>query len=128
MSDTNTQSVDVSAKTDLSQEQMDRAIPISRKILSLIASAELPMGELKRETCGVAYDAAIKSSLQLMLDANLQVSDVQMVAALMLQPLDIVGKGIDHAMKINLQQASAKLWKKDPLEVTLSEVDALLKS
>jgi hypothetical protein len=115
-------------KNDLSKEQLDRCIPVARKVLSFIADAGLPIGDIKKETASDDYDKAIKSILQLLLDENLRVNDVEMVIALMLQPVDLVGKGIDHSLKINLKQASEKVWKKSPDEVTLQEVDALLKS
>lgn len=120
--------VEEAKKPDLSEEQLKRCIPVAHRLVKIISDAELPLGNLKKEEVGGVYDDVIKTSLQSFLDADLQVGDVQLVLALAMQSLDLVLKGVDHAMKINLSAASEKLWKMSPEEVRLQDIDKMLRS
>ena len=124
----NTQPQQTQEELDLSKAQMDKCIPIARQVLELIDRANLPIGDLKQADASKFYDEVRKSILQVMLNANLERQDVDLVGGLVLQPVSIILKGLEHALAISFQQAETQKWGKSVGEVTMLEMDTLIKS
>src|ERR1035437_4554849 len=113
---------------DLSKKQMDRTIPVAKKVLELIVGANLPIGDLKKDEVGSQYDVVKTSVLQVMLDADLEYQDLDLVYSLVVQPVSLILKGVEQALAISWENAETLKWGKSKREVTMKEADALLRS
>jgi hypothetical protein len=115
-------------KEDTTEKQLERCIPVARQVMKEIADSGVEIGNLKAEEVDAKFNAVRTSCLKAMLDANLLVNDVSMVLALILQPFELTCKGVESAFQMTLKQAAEKKWGKPSGEITLQEIDEILKS
>ena len=115
--------------SQVEQVMLDRCIPVAKRIQSIIHDADLTIGlDLKSEKIKDEYDAVAKSVLEEMLKADLQIQEVEILLALVSESTMLVANKVKHAMGLNLENAVKKLFGHNQEEVTMSEIDKILKS
>ena len=114
-------------KKDLTAEQVARCKPVAEKIRKGIVDANLPVGDLKKEEVDAVYDDVVKSAIAEMLSADVQIQDIEVILALVNQPFTLVAGKLKHSFAKNFETAAVQKWGKSPDEVTMSEIDSLIK-
>jgi hypothetical protein len=119
---------------DLGKLQMGRCLPVFNEILDYLAANKPPVGNLDVPEAVKAYDELAKVVIGKYLSADLQRQDCEMVQGMFLQMFSLIFKGsgkelwgVENALKATFNSAEAKKWGKSPSEVTLKELDSLLK-
>lgn len=112
---------------DLTKERMEKLLPIAKEVVRIIAGNNLPMGDNK-DLDIKRYDSVSKDVLQYMLDNEVKFSDKEFLFQLVLQPFDLVKETIFLSLKNNLDSAMNKVLKKDFREITLKDIDVILKN
>ena len=115
-------------KADLTAQQVSRCVPVAKKILALIAAADLPIGEIKKEEVDSLYDAVVNAALTEMLAGDIHIGDLDYLLNAIRQPIDLFNNRLTHALKITLDNAGRKKWSKEILDVTFKELDEFLRS
>ena len=111
---------------DLTKERMKKMVPIARQVLEMIVDAELPMGDLHAHN-NEKFNSLAKNILQLMLENEVKYIDKDFLFQLCLQPIDMAKEVVLKSLKNSFDQLIEKALKKDFLDVTLLDMDRILK-
>ena len=111
---------------DLTKERMKKMVPLARQVLEMIVEAELPMGDLHAHD-NEKFNSLAKNILQLMLENEVKYIDKDFLFQLCLQPIDMAKEVVLKSLKNSFDQLIEKALKKDFLDVTLLDMDRILK-
>ena len=112
---------------DPTKERTKKMVPIAHTATKLIVEAHLPTGE-HQDMDMKQYDAVATSVLQLMLDNDVKYSDKDFLFQLILQPFDLIKETVLLSLKKNLDVAIDRALGKDFRELTLGDMDKVLKN
>ena len=111
---------------DLTKERMKKMVPLARQVLEMIVEAELPMGDLHAHD-NEKFNMLAKNILQLMLENEVKYIDKDFLFRLCLKPIDMAKEVVLKSLKNSFDQLIEKALKKDFLDVTLLDMDRILK-
>ena len=110
----------------LNKERFERCVPIARKIIKLIAEADLPIGETHAHD-NTKYNSVAKEILAIMLKHEAKYVDKDFIFQLILQPFDQLKGIVFMSLGDSLDKAIDKKFGKDFRELTLRDMDKILK-
>ena len=111
---------------DLSKQRDKQLIPIVQEIIKIILEANLPVGELHAND-NAKFDHVAKQILTLMLEHKVKYVDKDYLFSLVLQPLNVVKETVDTSLKMSFDNVINKSLGKDFREVTLEDMDRVLR-
>lgn len=112
---------------DLTQQRLDRCLPVAQEILSILAASQPKMGEYE-ESWDACYNDIAEKVLKLMLEKDIHFSDKEFVFQLLMQPFEATRDFVIKALAISMDKAFEKKFGKDYSDVTFSDMDTILKS
>lgn len=104
-------------------------VPIVREIIKKITDAGLHIGDADTRTEGElnTYREACGNVISYMKDAGVKYTDLNFIFSLVLQPFDHVAGTIKNSLSMTRQDAEEKLLGKSVYDVTLQDLDDVLK-
>ena len=111
---------------DLTKERMERVAPVALADLKRIAEAELPVGDHNAHD-NDKFNAVAKEVIGDMISGELKYVDKEFLFQLVLQPFDMIGQIVNKSLSESLNKAEKNLFGKEFREVTLSDLDNILK-
>lgn len=112
---------------DATEESFRRLKPLAQGIIELVAFEKMPMGNNSNEEDDRFFPVAEKV-LALMRDADMKYSERENLFALLLQPFDKVRTIVLDSLNRSFNKAFDIKMGKAFLEVTLPDLDTILKS
>lgn len=110
-------------------ERLARCVPVAQEILKLIGDATPYMGEIasviERDNHFLELG---KEVLEIMLAHDIKYSERQFVFQLVLQPIESIKTIANASVETNFEAAMTKLFGKDIMEVSMSDLNNLLKA
>lgn len=116
---------DIKNNTDVN-EVHEQLKPVVQKILELIANLHLPVGNTSKEDEEKLYQAS-EQVLKLILDSNIKYMEKDILFQLVLQPLDTIKNIVLASLNRSANKVVARKFGKEFQEVTLQEMDEILK-
>ena len=119
---------------NLHEERLARCVPVARRILEIVSSNFPYMGDISDKSGQVkkeANDSYIKIAeeiLKEMLDKNLYYTEKLFVFSLVEQALKLSQEKVQMSLERSLERAETKLFGKSVLDLTLQDLDYVLKS
>ena len=111
---------------DLTKEREEKVVPVARKIIKLIIEAELPMGSIHAHD-NPKFAATAKEVLGLMLEVDMKYVDKDYLSQVILQPFDSVMEIVKRSLGESFNNAEKKVFGKDFRDLTLGDLDKVLK-
>lgn len=112
---------------DLSAARNERVLPLVQKIYELLGTKKLQLGEIPTESDKNEYFQISQEVVDLMLEAKLTYYDRIFLFQILLQPIEQLKDIVLNAIETSFAKANEKMWKKDVLELSLEDIDAVLK-
>lgn len=115
------------------KEMLERIVPIAKKALKIITEGDVLIGQNKDNSGKPVkefyefYKERSTKVLELLRDNNLKYNDIETLVQFMVQPVDLFRNYITTSLKQSFEKAQAILWGKDHLDVTLQDLDKILK-
>lgn len=116
----------------LSKDRDNKCEPIAEQILQIIAShkppASITNNERDHQKMLDAYTPIYAEITQLFLRKQVTLSEIEYTMSIVLSFFELTKQLIDRSNRKNLELAQNKLWGKEVLDLTLNDVDDILKS
>lgn len=112
---------------DLVKQRNEKCLPIVREIYDLIQKKQPKIGDMTDEEKFESYDELARDILKILLDNDVKLLDVNYIFRVALQPVDILKDIVVESLNHSLKNAQNKFWGKDSDDVTMSELDTVLK-
>lgn len=110
---------------DDTKEQLQRCLPVARRIIPVIAAVEGDIVGSRAEKLK-SYQPVASKVLEILLGENVLVGDINCVLTLLREPSDIVGYIVTESMNKHLEELQEKVFGKQPRELSMSEVHRCL--
>lgn len=111
---------------DLTKERDERLIPLAQKIVELITEAKLPIGDVHAHD-NAKFTNVARNILSIMLDANTKYVEKEYLFQLVFQQFDNIAQIVKKSLDESFNSAENKLFGKQYRELTLSDLDEVLK-
>lgn len=111
---------------DLHKEEMDRCVPIARKVLELMAEGVTEMGDITGTQPQGYKDIAVKVQ-QLFLEKNIYWVERQFIFQLLFQAFEMTRDITLNNLAKSFNFASQKMWGKEMDEIKFTDIDEILK-
>jgi len=112
---------------DLTKERDERCIPLAKKIVEFLGKEELVFGKITDADLDNCYRPLVKTLTADFREKNVSLSDVNYAFQLALQPYQQINSLMINKIDEAVRMCQEKLWGKPLGEVTLQDVDTLLK-
>jgi len=112
---------------DLTKERDEQLSPVAHKIIKVIAEAVLPLGGELHAHDNPKFVGVTKEVLGIMLDNGVKYVDSTFLFQLILQPFDNTREIVMKSLGESLTRAETKLFGKGYREVTLRDLDKIIK-
>lgn len=115
------------------RQRLNKITPIAIEALRIMTDGELLIGENMDKSGNLSdefrkfYQDRSTKVLTLLRDSNIKYSDVDLVISFMVQPIDVLKEMIKNSLNTSAELAQNKLWGKEYLDVTLQDMDNVLK-
>lgn len=111
---------------ELQKERIRKLTPVAKKIIELIAEAELPIGDVQ-SLSNELYSEVSKKILEVMLESNVKYVDRDFLFQLVLQPFDGVRELVGTSLRSSFDEIIDRALHKEFRELTMKDMDVLLK-
>lgn len=115
-------------QVDKSKARMDQCIPIAKEILKLLSEMETPMGDFSEEERQKYYVPIAEKVLDQLTSAGVKYMDVTFVNQLLVQVLENVFAIVSASTDTSLKICHKIKWGKDMMEVSLEDMDEVMKA
>lgn len=112
---------------DLTKEREEKLSPVAQKIINLISEAKLPLGSELHAHDNPKFSSVAKSILGVMLENEVKYVDSTFLFQLVLQPFDNIREIVMKSLSESFNKSEEKLFRKEYREVTLADLDRILK-
>ena len=114
------------AQDQLHKERLEKCVPLAKKLIKEIANADLAIGDAHAHD-NDAYEAVAKEILKIFLYEDFKYRDKEFIFQLVLQPFDQIREIVVKSLAQSFDRAINVALKKDFMEVTVMDLDNLLK-
>lgn len=104
-----------------------RCLPVAKDIIILIGNSEPVMACTDSKIIADTYTPTTEQILTLLLEKNVNVDDVGYIFSLVFEHFEHCKNFTEQSLSRSLDKVSDKLWGKDTKEVTMSDVDEVLR-
>ncbi len=117
---------------DLSQQSLDRCLPVAKAILKIIAENDVYLGDLNddkgemKENINECYMKVAKQVLDVMLTHNLRYMEREYCFQLAMVAFEQTKDKVMNSLSMSFENCNTKLFGKDFMDVTLSDMDEIL--
>ena len=114
------------------RERTSRCIPVAQKIIEMIATEKLPMGELADKDGQIKkdvkdkYDDFASKVLVLMLESNIKYSERTFLFQLVFQTYERTKEKVINAIDRSFSRANEEKWGKDEMDITMGDIHGIL--
>ena len=118
---------DAKAEDLLHEARLERCVPVAKAIVKFVGeSAEAyAFGDAAQESDST--ETLAKKIIELMVEADIKFSDREFIMQLAKQPLDFAKEAVDRGFGRSWQITLTGLFGKPVTDVTITEIDALMK-
>ena len=111
------------------KERMERCVPVAQEVLKLIAGKEAsaPLGDIVDEDRKWYSEIGLEV-IQLFLDRKVHFTDRTFIFQLAMQAIEQTRDAVTNSVELSFDKAMKKMWTKDMDEVTMNDIDAVLKT
>ena len=108
------------------KKQLERCIPFAKLVLKTVLEADLDMGDNKDLDEKKYQDTGLKVIAALM-ESNVAFTDRQFIFQLALQPISKIQELVVESLTKSFNIASEKKWGKDMMDITINDINNVLK-
>lgn len=113
---------------NLTKMRDEKCVPIAQEILQIIASFDCKMGGEDRDAMVDHYLPLKNKIIKVLLEKEVPIDHVGHINRLMLQPLDFATNLVANSLNESMRQMQIKLFKKEIKDLTVKELDDMLKA
>lgn len=112
----------------LNQERLDRCIPIAKAINKVLQESDAFIGDISPEERLAKYKEIAGNVIEIMRLAEVRYVDMNFIFQLAAQPVDSTKDLVTTSVIHSFNMAEQKLMKKDYMDLTLQDLDDILKA
>lgn len=110
---------------DLTAERNERCLPAARKILQIIAKGKIE--DVDGSQLFGDYVPLVRESMDVFMEHDIRLAEVDYVFGLALMSSDILKNTVNQSLDKSLSTVELKQWGKDGKEITVNDIDKILK-
>lgn len=111
---------------DATKERNERVAPIAQTVIKIIADANLPVGDVHAHD-NPKFSSVAREVVSEMLNSEVRHADINALFQFVLQPFDMIAGIVKESLSKSFNDAESKLFGKDYSEITLSDLDDIIR-